>query len=687
MTATKGGRTRAAATRKSAGGKAVAVGEVASTLDGRDITRPWVAGLQQPRDPRLLGAVDWGVYDRILEDDQVFSTLQQRRRAVISHNWSVVPGDEDDPRAVEAAERFSDTIDRLGWDRITDRMLFAIYHGIAIAEVIWEARDGLFDIGQLRVRHARRFRFDAENRLRLLTTTSSQGEPLPDRKFWTFTIGGSDDDERYGRGLAEWLYWPTLFKRNGIRFWNIFLDKFGSPTAIGKFRRGTSQADQHKLLATLQALATDSGIVVPEGMVIELLEAARSGTADYDKIVGLMNEAIAKVVLSQTMTTQDGSSLSQAQVHAGVKLEVVKADSDLLSDSFNGSVARWWTDYNYGPDVAGPRLVRAIEEEADTKAQAETDAVLDRLGWVRTEESFRDVYGDGYERKKPVTGAGDPGDGDGDGVDTDNPDEGDDGGAADDAFDPNVNDRKASFAAGDPRPLYVYRPLLNTAELIAWAREQGFRSTVPAEDMHATVTYSKQPVNWLKMGGFWGWGPDTSDHLVPMGGPRLVERIGDKGAVALHFFSGHLEARNREMRNAGASWDFPDYMPHVTLTYDAGDVDLSKVTPYRGELRFGPETFEPIREDWEKSIREASFAEGDVPDAAADQLVDDLIARDGYRATRALTEPMIEAIRGAKSADELIAALDAGIGDEAPIAADLERAGLASALDAGEGGQ
>jgi hypothetical protein len=53
-----------------------------------------------------------------------------------------------------------------------------------------------------------------------------------------------------------------------------------------------------------------------------------------------MDECIAKVVLSQTMTTQDGSSLSQAQVHAGVKLEVVKSDADLLSDSFNAGPAR-----------------------------------------------------------------------------------------------------------------------------------------------------------------------------------------------------------------------------------------------------------------------------------------------------------------------------------------------------------
>ena len=112
-----------------AGSVQVLASEIASTRDGRDVTRPFVTGLQQPRDPRILGAVDWGVYDRILQDDQVFSTVQQRRTAVVSRNWNVLPGDDKDPRSVEAAERFSDTLTRIGWDRVTSKMLMAIFYG------------------------------------------------------------------------------------------------------------------------------------------------------------------------------------------------------------------------------------------------------------------------------------------------------------------------------------------------------------------------------------------------------------------------------------------------------------------------------------------------------------------------------------------------------------------------------
>ena len=373
--------------------------EIATTRDGQDITQPWVGLLQQPRDPRLLASVDWGVYDKIAMDDQVKMARQQRVSAVVAAEWDVLAGDDKDPRSVAAAVEFKAMMGTLGWDHITKKMLNAPFHGIAIAELIWGNVNGKPGFVKIKVRHARRFRYDNEGNLRLLSRSSFDGKIVPERKFWVVTDGADNDDEPYGHGLADWLYWPVLFKRNGIRFWNIFLDKFGSPTAVAKYRRGTPKADIDKLVQMLQALATDSGIVVPDGVAVDFLQAARSGTADHEKLVRYMDECIAKIILGQTMTSADGASLSQAQVHAGVKLEFVKADADLQCDSFNEGPSRWWTDLNYGTDVAAPRLVRLVEEEVDIKMLASTDAIHDRLGWRRTVESFNDTYGKGYERK------------------------------------------------------------------------------------------------------------------------------------------------------------------------------------------------------------------------------------------------------------------------------------------------
>ena len=382
------------------------VGVVASTGDGRDITQPWVSELQQPRDPRLLGAPDWGAYERIRRDDQVKSCMEQRIRAVVSRPWSVIPGDDADPRSVEAADKLSANIQRIGWDRVTSKMLWGTFNGCSSAELIWEARDGLLQWRDIRVRHARRFRVDKDWQLRLLTAAKPMGEVVPARKFWWLTSGGTDDDNAYGEGLAEWLYWPTLFKRNGVRFWNIFLDKFSVPTAKGTYPRGTSNDDINKLLAAIMSMSTDSGFALPEGMQVELLTLAQTG-ADFPAMCRYMDGAISKVILSQTMTTDSASTglgSSQADVQGGVKQEVVKADADVLSDGFNGDEgpSRWWTDLNYGADVAHPIVTRQIEEEDDLKSAADADTALAALGWRRTPESFKDRYGEGYVYTAPA---------------------------------------------------------------------------------------------------------------------------------------------------------------------------------------------------------------------------------------------------------------------------------------------
>jgi hypothetical protein len=64
--------------------------------------------------------------------------------------------------------------------------------------------------------------------------------------------------------------------------------------------------------------------------------------------------------------------------------------------------------------------------------------------------------------------------------------------------------------------------------------------------------------------------------------------------AVLMFASSQLYWRHREIVEAGASHDFPDYTPHVSLT--ESPVDLSGVEPYRGRIVLGPEIFEELRE-------------------------------------------------------------------------------------------
>lgn len=159
------------------------------------------------------------------------------------------------------------------------------------------------------------------------------------------------------------------------------------------------------------------------------------------------------------------------------------------------------------------------------------------------------------------------------------------------------------FNDATPRPLYVQRKLQNAAELIAWAKSQGLETTLPADEMHVTVLYSRQPVDPMKMGE--GWSGDEKGRIrIKPGGPRAVERLGPD-AVVLLFASWDIESRHRSMIEAGGSHDFESYQPHVTLSYSVPeDLDLDAIKPFAGELVFGPEEFSPLDLDWKSKIEE-----------------------------------------------------------------------------------
>ncbi len=160
---------------------------------------------------------------------------------------------------------------------------------------------------------------------------------------------------------------------------------------------------------------------------------------------------------------------------------------------------------------------------------------------------------------------------------------------------PNTPEATAPAAQGTkatPRTLYVHRALKNADEFLRWARSQGFKEPQSAADLHVTIAYSQRPLDWMAIGE--GWPFDAGDLKINAGGPRVVEKMGDSGAIALLFSSTMLAHRHMEIIEAGASWDYPEYQPHVTISWGDTGLDISKVEPYRGELIFGPEIFSEI---------------------------------------------------------------------------------------------
>lgn len=371
--------------------------EIGTTGDGRDPTKKYVGDLQVMEDS-VLAAKGSGLelYEEVLRDDQVYSTFHQRRAALTAREWEVRAG-ADDRASQMAADHLREVLAAVPFDRASNKMLYGLFYGYSVAECMW-MRDGAhIGLDTIKVRRARRFRYDKDGQLRLLTKENKQpGELMPPAKFWTFSSGADNDDNPYGIGLGHYCYWPSFFKRHGIKYWSIFLDKVGVPTAKGTYPKTATRDDVDKLLGALAAIKSDSGIAIPEGMMVEFLALNRTGSFDGASLPSFMNAAISKVILGQTMTTDDGSSLAQGNVHMEVRDDIVKSDGDLLCSSFNQGPVEWLTRWNF-PGATPPHVWRNTEPPEDLFQLAERDTKIYELGYRPTPDYIKMTYGDGWE--------------------------------------------------------------------------------------------------------------------------------------------------------------------------------------------------------------------------------------------------------------------------------------------------
>jgi phage gp29-like protein len=373
-------------------------------------------GILRTNDPLLMergmsGTQAHELYRDLRRDGKVFSGLQKRKLAVVSREWTVEPVVESD-QGVKDAEVVNDILGGFAFDQLCNDLMDALLVGWQPTEVIWTLRDVTVGgvtrqmVVPARVvkRSHRRFVYVQDEgqpfELRLLTRDDMQrGMALPDRKFIVHRVN-AEDDNPYGTGVGLQLYWPVYFKRKGVLAWTKFLDRFGLPIPWGKYPSSASAREKGTLFEALRAVSNDGLIMTPDSTEIELLESKLSGSATpHQAHVEFMDDWIMEVILGQSPRGKSGGALAAASnEREDVRLELSQADSDLLSETLNGTLIRWICELN----GLEPCLVyRRVEKEEDLKASSETDLNVKGLGFEMSVEGVKSKYGEHWERSAP----------------------------------------------------------------------------------------------------------------------------------------------------------------------------------------------------------------------------------------------------------------------------------------------
>lgn len=92
------------------------------------------------------------------------------------------------------------------------------------------------------------------------------------------------------------------------------------------------------------------------------------------------------------------------------------------------------------------------------------------------------------------------------------------------------------------------------------------------DKFHSTLLYSRKPLpNYVPFGEY-PIPPTSNTNVFEL---DVFETASGKRALVLKYDSDFLSGRHNElMKEHGATWDHPSFIPHITLSYDIGDCNI-----------------------------------------------------------------------------------------------------------------
>lgn len=322
-----------------------------------------------------------GLAEEIEEVDPHYgSVLRTRKLAISSIESEIAPGSED-ARGKEIADFVREIVDAPNFPDLIADLLDGLGKGYSVCEIEWDTSGNQWKPANYVWRDPRSFTWDKTTRTikhRMADGTARDLEPFR----YAVHVPKLKSGKPVRGALARVAAWSFLFKNYTIKDWIRFIEVFGMPLRIGKYGPGATEADKRKLLRALANIGTDAAGIIPTSMSIDFVQSA-AGTAAQGPVFGgfaeFLDKQVSKAVLGQTMTTDDGASRAQSEVHNEVRLDIKAVDARQVAGSVQRHIIIPAVALNFGVQESYPVFSLPVEEPEDLeKWTGNVTEVMDR---------------------------------------------------------------------------------------------------------------------------------------------------------------------------------------------------------------------------------------------------------------------------------------------------------------------
>ncbi|MFC3875324.1 DUF935 domain-containing protein [Neisseria musculi] len=330
-------------------------------------------------------------------DSDIGANMGTRKRALLTLDWRVTPPRNATPKEEAQAQAAFELVDGLAqFEDLVIDLMDAVGHGFAALEIGWTLSDGLYYPTAFTHRPQSWFKWNKNDQLLIKTPNNPMGDPLWPLG-WVVHSHKSRSVQQARNGLFRTLAWLYMFKHYAVHDFAEFLELYGMPIRIGKYGAGATENEKRTLLRAVAEIGHNAAGIMPEGMEIELHQAASGTTATSNPFLQMADwceKSAARLILGQTLTSgADGKSSTNAlgTVHNEVRRDLLVSDAKQVAQTITRQIILPWLQINYpNTDPArAPKFEFDTRESEDIKIFADAIPKLVDVGvqipesWVR----------------------------------------------------------------------------------------------------------------------------------------------------------------------------------------------------------------------------------------------------------------------------------------------------------------
>lgn len=381
------------------------------------ITSPYYDKYQlRPYNPaELYQKFNWKVYDEMRTDDQISAILDLKKNLIVNAGFQIVCEESE-----EIADFIEDEFESIDFNAALYEMLSGFDYGFSLTEKTYQEKCGMIGLASLKTRAPHTFEFkqdDHGNILNVKQYGGRGGDVLIAYDRFMHYINAPEFDNPYGNSeMNRGVYTAWWSKKAIIKFWNIYLERYGSPLSVGKYTAATTEQQRSDFRDALNNLQAKTSMMLPPGFEVEFVEATKGGDG-FERAIDKYNMLIARKMLVPDLMGLGGSetgggSYALGGIQQKLFLQTLERPRRQIARLINECLVRPLCDMNFAGGCCAEFKFKPISEDVMIdKIKVLSDIVQKGLitkqdsdeKWVREVMDLPDVESEDQDLQQPGT--------------------------------------------------------------------------------------------------------------------------------------------------------------------------------------------------------------------------------------------------------------------------------------------